>query len=128
MTNTANGEYSLGKSKNTFAQIWDLIEAQLDQQLKSTKGDTEVQLIYPLVSDTEAVVRCFLFLSFWGWGGGCGVCSLVEVDSCLETLSLANCVHRFPVPTEGRKHKKKPLFSVLKTKMFTLCCFWYDVT
>eukprot|EP00729_Bicosta_minor_P001488 gene1488-29601_t len=55
VTNTANGEYSLGKSKNTFAQIWDLIEAQLDQQLKSTKGDTEVQLIYPLVSDTEAV-------------------------------------------------------------------------
>ena len=120
MTNTANGEYSLGKSKNTFAQIWDLIEAQLDT--------TEVQLIYPLVSDTEAVVRCFLFLSFWGFGGGCGMCSLVEVDSCLETLYLANCVHRFPVPTEGRKHKKKTLFSVLKTKMFTLFCFWNDVT
>lgn len=55
VTNTPSGEYSLGKSKNTFAQIWDLIEAQIDQQLKSTKGDTEVQLIYPLVAEAEAM-------------------------------------------------------------------------
>ena len=44
VTNAADGQYSLGKSKNTFGQIWDLIEAQIDQQLKSTKGDTEVQV------------------------------------------------------------------------------------
>lgn len=44
MNNTADGQYSLGKSKNTFAQIWDLIEAQIDQKLTSNKGATEVQV------------------------------------------------------------------------------------
>jgi hypothetical protein len=55
VTNASGGGYSLGKSKNVFENIWDLIEAQLDQQLKSTKGDTEVQLIYPLEADEETI-------------------------------------------------------------------------
>ena len=55
VTNAGSGGYSLGKSKNVFDSIWDLIEAQLDQQLKSTKGDTEVQLIYPLETDEQAI-------------------------------------------------------------------------
>eukprot|EP00035_Acanthoeca_spectabilis_P019824 m.429839 g.429839 ORF g.429839 m.429839 type:complete len:170 (-) comp17075_c0_seq1:1229-1738(-) len=50
-----DGSYSLGKSKAQYASIWDLIEAQLDQKLKSTKGDVEVQLIYPLVTTSEAI-------------------------------------------------------------------------
>jgi len=55
VTNAGEGTYSLGKSKTQYDSIWDLIEAQLDQQLKSTKGDTEVQLIYPLVTESEAI-------------------------------------------------------------------------
>ena len=46
VTNTADGKFSLGKSKDEFASIWDLIEAQLDKSLKSTKGDQAVQLVY----------------------------------------------------------------------------------
>ena len=54
VTNTKSG-FSLGKSKTEYPSIWDLIEAQLDQQLKSTKGDAEVQLIYPLEAKSEAI-------------------------------------------------------------------------
>jgi hypothetical protein len=54
VTNTKEG-FSLGKSKEEFASIWDLVEAQLDKSLKSTKGDQAVQLIYPLKNDSEAV-------------------------------------------------------------------------
>lgn len=54
VTNTAEGKYSLGKSKSEYDSVWDLIEAQLDQKLKSTKGDAEVQLIYPLEAPPDA--------------------------------------------------------------------------
>lgn len=55
VTNTPSGGFSLGKSKTEYTTIWDLIEAQLDQQLKSTKGDAEVQLIYPLENKNTAI-------------------------------------------------------------------------
>ena len=45
VNNTEDGKYSLGKSKEEFDSIWDLIEAQLDRSLKSTKGDQSVQLV-----------------------------------------------------------------------------------
>merc|ERR1712146_487999 len=44
-----------GKSKEEFESIWDLIEAQLDKSLKSTKGDQAVQLVHPLKSHEEVV-------------------------------------------------------------------------
>lgn len=49
VTNTKDGGYSLGKSKDEFSSIWDLIEAQLDKRLKSTKGADAVELmcVYP---------------------------------------------------------------------------------
>ncbi|EGD82471.1 hypothetical protein PTSG_03120 [Salpingoeca rosetta] len=47
--------FSLGKSKELFASIWDLVEAQLDKSLKSTKGDQAVQLVYPLPTSNEAI-------------------------------------------------------------------------
>jgi hypothetical protein len=37
---------SLFCEQTQYPEIWDLIEAQLDQKLKSTKGDVEVQLMY----------------------------------------------------------------------------------
>ena len=49
MNNTPGGGYSLGKSKDEFENIWDLIEAQLDKSLKSTKGDDAVQLVYVFI-------------------------------------------------------------------------------
>ncbi|EDQ88235.1 uncharacterized protein MONBRDRAFT_32892 [Monosiga brevicollis MX1] len=55
VTNTSNGGYALGKSKEEFESIWDLIEAQLDKSLKSTKGDQAVQLVHPLKSHEEVV-------------------------------------------------------------------------
>lgn len=45
VTNTSDGGYSLGKSKTEYESIWDLIESQLDQKLKSTSGSAEVQLM-----------------------------------------------------------------------------------
>lgn len=45
VTNTKEGGYSLGKSKEEHASIWDLIEAQLDKRLKSTKGSDAVELM-----------------------------------------------------------------------------------
>ncbi len=44
--NSVENKYSLGKSKDLFSSIWDLVEAQLDKNLKSTKGDDQVQLMY----------------------------------------------------------------------------------
>jgi len=55
VTNTKKGGFSLGKSKTEYNSIWDLIEGQLDQQLKSTKGDAEVQLVFPLEAANEAI-------------------------------------------------------------------------
>eukprot|EP01147_Barroeca_monosierra_P001034 gene1034-4270_t len=52
--NTSEG-YSLGKSKELYDSVWDLVEAQLDKNLKSTKGDQAVQLVYPLPSSNEAI-------------------------------------------------------------------------
>jgi SH2 domain len=46
VNNLDGGLYSLGKSKEGFHSIWDLVEAQLDKSLKSTKGDDAVQLMY----------------------------------------------------------------------------------
>eukprot|EP00054_Salpingoeca_dolichothecata_P018583 m.114313 g.114313 ORF g.114313 m.114313 type:complete len:178 (+) comp22925_c0_seq1:385-918(+) len=46
--NNVGDKYSLGKSKDLYESIWDLIEAQLDRTLKSTRGDDAVELIYPL--------------------------------------------------------------------------------
>ena len=46
VNNTPNNGYSLGKSKDEYESIWDLVEAQLDKSLKSTKGDDAVQLVY----------------------------------------------------------------------------------
>lgn len=43
---TKSNGYSLGKGKEEYTEIWDLIEAQLDKALKSTKGDQAVQLMY----------------------------------------------------------------------------------
>lgn len=54
MRNTADGQYALGKSVKTFAQIWDLMEAQIDQQLKV--GGTEVQVNMKL-SQTSSFER-----------------------------------------------------------------------
>lgn len=45
VTNTADGKCTLGKSKTAYDTIWDLIEGQLDQKLKSTSGEHEVQLV-----------------------------------------------------------------------------------
>lgn len=44
--NNSDKGYSLGKGKEDYKEIWDLIEAQLDKSLKSTKGDQAVQLVY----------------------------------------------------------------------------------
>ena len=52
--NTKEG-FSLGKSKDVYDSIWDLVEAQLDKSLKSTKGDQAVQLVYPLPTSNEAI-------------------------------------------------------------------------
>eukprot|EP00045_Choanoeca_perplexa_P011914 m.127939 g.127939 ORF g.127939 m.127939 type:complete len:177 (+) comp15809_c1_seq1:1222-1752(+) len=57
VTNTKDGKYALGKSKEEFKSIWDLVEAQLDKALKSTKGDQAVQLIHPLKSGEEVVAK-----------------------------------------------------------------------
>ena len=46
VNNEEGDKYSLGKSKENFDSIWDLVEAQLDRSLKSTKGDASVQLVY----------------------------------------------------------------------------------
>ena len=44
--NNKDGVFSMGKTKDTYDSIWDLIEAQLDKSLKSSKaGDTSVQLM-----------------------------------------------------------------------------------
>ncbi len=45
VNNEADDKYSLGKSKELFDSIWDLVEAQLDRSLKSTKGDSSVSLV-----------------------------------------------------------------------------------
>ena len=55
VNNVDGGKYTLGKSKEEFDSIWDLVEAQLDRSLKSTKGDANVQLIYPLATASEAI-------------------------------------------------------------------------
>eukprot|EP00729_Bicosta_minor_P023593 gene23593-24640_t len=62
VTNRADGEYSLGDSKNTFEHIWDLIEAQIDPQLKRRKGSAEYQLMYPLVADEDTIGRSPIIL------------------------------------------------------------------
>ncbi len=46
VNNEEGDKYSLGKSKECFDSIWDLVEAQLDRALKSTKGDQAVQLMF----------------------------------------------------------------------------------
>ena len=46
VNNEEGDKYSLGKSKECFDSIWDLVEAQLDRKLKSTKGDEGVELVY----------------------------------------------------------------------------------
>mmetsp|Transcript_25215 Transcript_25215/g.65829 ORF Transcript_25215/g.65829 Transcript_25215/m.65829 type:complete len:168 (+) Transcript_25215:68-571(+) len=55
VSSTADGKFTLGKSKSEFDTIWDLVEAQLDQKLKSTSGNHEVQLIYPLESNAAVI-------------------------------------------------------------------------
>eukprot|EP00053_Salpingoeca_punica_P002603 m.38627 g.38627 ORF g.38627 m.38627 type:complete len:167 (-) comp11672_c0_seq2:400-900(-) len=55
VNNVGNNKFSLGKSKDEYDSIWDLIEAQLDRSLKSTKGDDAVELVYPLPSKNEAI-------------------------------------------------------------------------
>ena len=55
VNNEDGDKYSLGKSKECFDSIWDLVEAQLDRSLKSTKGDQSVQLIYPLAAPAEVI-------------------------------------------------------------------------
>lgn len=45
VNNEDGDKYSLGKAKQQFDSIWDLIEAQLDRRMTSTKGDTSVQLV-----------------------------------------------------------------------------------
>jgi hypothetical protein len=54
VNNTPKG-YTLGKSKELYVEIWDLIEAQLDKSLKSTKGDQAVQLVHPLENSDDAI-------------------------------------------------------------------------
>lgn len=55
VNNVGDNQYSLGKSKDLYDSVWDLIEAQLDKNLKSTKGDEAVALVYPLECESEAI-------------------------------------------------------------------------
>ena len=42
-TTTKDGQYCLGKSKDKYDSIWDLIEAKMDQSLSAKVTTTPIQ-------------------------------------------------------------------------------------
>jgi hypothetical protein len=80
---TKSGGYSLGKGKEEYTEIWDLIEAQLDKALKSTKGDQAVQLVYVW----NIIAKALAFQ---------GVDLVLRVGPDTRLLFVASCLLSFP--------------------------------
>ena len=74
--NNEGDKYTLGKSKEEYDTIWDLVEAQLDRCLKSTSGDKTVELLYVATWNDKHffAVRCASrWADFYSLMKACGV-------------------------------------------------------
>jgi hypothetical protein len=94
--NNEGDKYTLGKSKEEFDSIWDLVEAQLDRSLKSTSGDKTVELLLAHQDFARLLfARCFL---------------LIIATISLNMLSLILGTH-WPAP------KVRPLLQIFSVEL-----------